>query len=139
MHKLRILNADIHTLTRDELLHSLTHGVLVTPNLDHLVKLQTDREFYDVYREAEWVVCDSKILYLCSRLLRHGFPEAIPGSSFFTSFYMYHKDDANCLIFLLGAMNGVAEKAMHRINERVGRNIVVGALSPSYGFEGKPD
>ena len=35
-----------------------------SPNLDHLIKLQKDKEFYDVYQKSEWVVCDSKILYL---------------------------------------------------------------------------
>lgn len=50
---------------------------------------------------------------------------------------MHHKDDKNCRIFLLGAMDGVAQKAMERINERAGRQIVVGAYSPSYGFEKK--
>ena len=70
----RILNANLLSITRIELLQSLKRGVLVTPNLDHLVKLQHDREFYDLYQKAEWVVCDSKILYLCSRLLKKGIP-----------------------------------------------------------------
>ena len=131
----RILNANLLSITRIELLQSLKRGVLVTPNLDHLVKLQHDREFYDLYQKAEWVVCDSKILYLCSRLLKKGIPEAIPGSSFFTAFYQYHKDNPDCRIFLLGAMEGVAQKAMERINASVGREIVVGAMSPSIDFE----
>lgn len=136
----RILNVDVLAITQRELLEQLKKGVLVTPNLDHLVKLQKDREFYDCYQQAEWVVCDSKILYLCSKLLRGGgFPEAIPGSSFFTAFYQYHKDDPNCRIFLLGAAEGVAKKAMKRINDSVGRQIVVGAHSPSYGFEKRPE
>lgn len=135
MNKIRILNTDILNITRDELLERLHKGALITPNVDHLVKLQTDREFYDVYQQAEWVVCDSKILYLLSKMLKHPLPMAIPGSSFFTSFYEYHKDDENCKIFLLGAKEGIAKKAMDRINERVGRRIVVGAHSPSFGFE----
>lgn len=109
--------------------------MLITPNVDHLVKLQKDKDFYDVYQKAEWVVCDSKILYLMSKLLKEPLPEAIPGSSFFTAYYMYHKDDTNCKIFLLGAAEGIAEKAKRNINEKVGREIVVGAHSPSYGFE----
>lgn len=48
---------------------------------------------------------------------------------------MYHKDDPDCRIFLLGAKEGIAAKAMERINEKVGRQIVVGAHSPSFGFE----
>ena len=135
MKTTRMLNVDILSLTQQELLERLDKGVLVTPNVDHLVKLQGDREFYEVYQQAEWVVCDSKILYLLSKLLKHPLPEAIPGSSFFTSYYLYHKDDPKCRIFLLGAKEGVAKRAMERINERVGREIVVGAHSPSFGFE----
>ena len=135
MEKVTILNIAIQSITRKELLSSLHDGVLVPPNVDHLVKLQHDNDFYDVYQRAEWVICDSKILYLLSKLLKHPLPEAIPGSSFFTSYYMYHKEDQNCRIFLLGAKEGIAAKAMERINEKVGRQIVVGAHSPSFGFE----
>lgn len=135
----RILNADIQRIREQELLEQLKEGVLITPNLDHLVKLQKDKEFYDCYQKAEWVVCDSKILWVFSKLLKKSIPEAIPGSSFFTHFYEFHKDDPDCKIFLLGAMDGVALKAQERINEKIGRNIVVGAFSPSYGFEKKQD
>ena len=135
MEKVKILNVQIQSITENGLLDSLKEGVLVTPNVDHLVKLQRDREFYDVYQKAEWVVCDSKILYLLSKLLKHPLPEAIPGSSFFTAYYTYHKNDKDCRIFLLGAKEGIAAKAMERINGKVGRRIVVGAHSPSFGFE----
>ncbi len=131
----KILNVGIMPLTKEQLLERLDRGVLVTPNVDHLVKLQRDREFYDVYRRAEWVVCDSRILHRLSRFLPRPLPEAIPGSSFFTDYYRYHRNDPNCRIFLLGAAEGVADKARAEINREVGREIVVGAHSPSYGFE----
>lgn len=133
------LNIKILNITQKELLSRLKKGVVITPNVDHLVKLQKDKEFYDVYQQAEWVICDSKILYLLSKLLKNPLPEAIPGSSFFTAFYEFHKDDPNCKIFLLGAAEGIAVKAMERINQKVGRNIVIGAHSPSYGFEKNPE
>ena len=135
IEKVKILNADVLSVTQEALLHQLKSGVLVTPNLDHLVKLQQDREFYDVYQQAEWVICDSRILYFLSKLLKRSFPEAIPGSSFFTAFYEYHRDDPDCKIFLLGAREGIAAKAMEKINERMGRQMIVGAHSPSFGFE----
>lgn len=135
MNTTTVLNIDILNIDREELLSVLYKGVLITPNLDHLIKLQHDKEFYDCYKNADWVVCDSRILCLCSKLLKNPIIEAIPGSSFFTSYYMYHKDDNDCKIFLLGAKEGVAHKAMTKINERVGRDIVIGALSPSFGFE----
>lgn len=135
----KILNIDILSITQKTLLQKLNKGILITPNLDHLVKLQNDEEFYNIYQKAEWVVCDSKILYLCSKCLKQPLPEAIPGSSFFTAFYEYHKNNPICKIFLLGAMDGVAQTAMEKINQKVGREIIVGALSPSYGFEKKQE
>ena len=115
--KVRFLNLNILSLTQKELLEQMAEGVLYTPNLDHLIKLQRDREFYNIYQRAEWIVCDSQILYLASKLLKRSLPMAIPGSSFFTAFYNYHANNPNCK------------------NRRVGRQIVVGAHSPSYGFE----
>ncbi len=130
-----ILNIHINNISEADLLKVLDLGVLVTPNLDHLVKLQKDRDFYECYRNAEWVVCDSKVLYMVSKLLAHPIKQAIPGSSFFTSYYMFHKEDLDCKIYLLGAKEGVAQKAMTKINKRVGRDIIIGAHSPSFGFE----
>lgn len=135
METTRFLNIDILNISQQELLERLDDGVLVTPNLDHLVKLQKDKEFYEAYGQSEWIVCDSRILYMLSKLLKTPLPEAIPGSSFFPAFYRFHKDDPNCKIFLLGAAEGVAEKARCNINESIGRNIIVGAHSPSFGFE----
>lgn len=135
MDKVPVLNIEINNLTRQGLLERLTSGVLITPNLDHLVKLQKDKNFYDVYQQAEWVVCDSKILYWFTKLLKNPIQEPIPGSSFFPAFYEYHKNNPACKIFLLGAAEGVAEKAREKINRKVCREMVIGSHSPSYGFE----
>ena len=139
MNKSKILNIEIDNISQKDILAQLKKGVLITPNVDQLIKLQTDREFYDIVKRAEWVVCDSKILYLCSHLTSLPIKMAIPGSSFFPAFYEYHKNDEDCKIFLLGAMDGVADKAKENINKKVGREIVVGAYSPSYGFDKKQD
>ena len=40
METVKVLNIDIQNTTRRELLENLTEGVLVTPNLDHLIKLK---------------------------------------------------------------------------------------------------
>ncbi len=135
MKQIRILNIEIDNLSKNELLQQMQEGILVTPNVDHLIKLQNDKAFYEFYKSANWVICDSKIIALCSKFLNTPIKEAIPGSSFFTEFYNYHKENENIKIFLLGAADSVADRAMQQINERIGRNIIVGAHSPSYGFE----
>ena len=96
LEKIKILNTEIVAATQEELLGNLQQGVVVTPNIDHLVKLQQDGELYALYKQTEWVVCDSRLLYLFMKLLPKSLPQAIPGSSFFPAFYMYHKNDENC-------------------------------------------
>jgi N-acetylglucosaminyldiphosphoundecaprenol N-acetyl-beta-D-mannosaminyltransferase len=135
MGSVKLLNAFIDNVSMVELLEKLTHGVVYTPNVDHLVKLQGDREFFDAYNSADFKTCDSKILFYISRLLGSPFKEKISGSDLFPAFYNHHKYNQEIRIFLLGAREGVALGAQQKINAKVGRKIVVGTHSPSFGFE----
>ena len=45
MKTVEILNIEIQNITRQELLENLKEGVLVTLSLDHLIKLQKNKEF----------------------------------------------------------------------------------------------
>ena len=139
MEKVKVLNLEIHNTTRADLLRDLNQGVLYTPNADHLVLLQKDREFYEAYKKCEWVVCDSRIVAMCARLLGFSIKEVIQGSSFFSEYYKYHREDENVRIFMLGAKPGVAQLAMEKINAKIGRKIIVGAHSPSFSFENDED
>ncbi len=134
MAEVRILNVDILSVRKQELLERLKKGVVFTPNVDHLVRLQKDREFYRAYRQADWVVCDSVILHRMSRLLRHRITESIPGSTLFEDFCDFHREDEGCRIFILGGKEGVPQKAKENVNRRIGREMVVGAHSPSFQF-----
>lgn len=134
MSRIKILNVEIDNITQEGLLYQLDHGVLVTPNVDDIMKHQRDDLFHKDASLAEFVVCDSKIVLLASRLLGTPLKEAIPGSSFFPKYCDYHKND-DTKIFLLGAKEGVGEIAKERINQRIGREIVVDTYSPPFGFE----
>jgi N-acetylglucosaminyldiphosphoundecaprenol N-acetyl-beta-D-mannosaminyltransferase len=135
MNRVKVLNLSIDNLSTSELLQCLDRGVVFTPNVDHLVKLQDDPDFLDVYRAADYRVCDSKILMYASRFLGAPIQEKISGSDLFPAFYTYHRNNPNVRIFLLGAKPGIAAEAMRRINRAIGREIIVGAHSPSFGFE----
>lgn len=90
MNSIKILNVRINNLTAKELLERLNKGVLVTPNIDDIMKHQHDREFHEMASRAEFSVCDSRVLLLMSRMLRTPLKEAIPGSSFFPMYCDYH-------------------------------------------------
>jgi exopolysaccharide biosynthesis WecB/TagA/CpsF family protein len=133
--KVKILNITINNILQNDLLTNLNEGFFMPINVDMIVKLQRDRKFYEAYQNANWIVCDSKIATMGLKFLGSPIKEVIPGSSFFPVYCDYHKNNENVRIFMLGAADGVAIKAMQRINERIGRNIIVGAHSPSFGFE----
>lgn len=135
MSSVKLLNAAIDNLSMTDLLNKLTQGVVFTPNVDHMVRLQRDREFFDAYQNADYKTCDSKILYYISRLLGSPICEKVSGSDLFPAFYWHHRNNEDVKIFLLGAAEGVAAEAQKRINRKVGREIIVGTHSPSYGFE----
>lgn len=135
MNRVELLNVSIDNVSQVEFLEKFKSGIVFTPNVDHLMKLQSDREFFKTYQSATYKLCDSKILFYVSRLLGTPIKEKISGSDLFPAFYEYHKNNEDIKIFLLGAREGVALKAQAKINEEVGRDIVVGAHSPSFGFE----
>lgn len=137
--RVNILNIPIDNIGMYDLLNELRHGgVVFTPNVDHLMKLQKDREFYRVYQDADYRVCDSQLIMYASRFLDQPIKEKVSGSDLFPAFYQCYSKDEEVTIFLLGGLEGVAAKARHRINTKVGRNMVVECYSPPFGFEQDP-
>lgn len=130
----KILNVEILSIRKTNLLTSLQKGILFTPNVDHLVRLQKDRDFYRAYQQADWIVCDSVILKRLSGLLKQSIVESIPGSTLFDDFCFFHQKDEGCRIFIIGGKKGVPQLAMNNINKRIGRRMVIGAHSPSFQF-----
>ncbi len=139
MKQVNILNVPIDNLTMKDLLEKLRYGgVVFTPNVDHLIKLQKDRDFKRVYQQADYRVCDSQLVMFASRFLGSPLQEKISGSDLFPAFYRYYKDDPSIKIFLLGGLEGVAAKASRRINAKAGREIIIDSYSPPFGFEHDP-
>ncbi|MGB3636868.1 MAG: WecB/TagA/CpsF family glycosyltransferase [Rivularia sp. (in: cyanobacteria)] len=136
MKQINLLNLDIQDITMSELLEKLQFGgVVFTPNLDHLMKLQKNYNFYQTYKKADYVVCDSKILMYASKFLGTPLQEKISGSDLFPAFYNYYKNDSKMKIFLLGGIGETAKIAQQKINSKVDRDIIVATYSPPFGFE----
>jgi UDP-N-acetyl-D-mannosaminuronic acid transferase (WecB/TagA/CpsF family) len=53
MNRKRILNVEIDSISQKNLLKQLKKGVLVTPNVDQIVKMQSDKEYYQIVQKAE--------------------------------------------------------------------------------------
>ena len=133
-----VAGVELHDLSRAELLQRLNDGVFFNPNVDVIMKLRRDPEFFEMFHRAEFRICDSRIVELGARFLGTPVKEKISGSDFFGEFCHYHRANPDVRVFLLGAGPGVAALAQQRINDREGREIIVAAHSPSFGFEQKP-
>ena len=133
--KVTILNIDIDNISKSDFLEQLEYGVVFTPNVDHLVKLQHNHDFLSAYAIADYKICDSAILMYASQFLGTPIQEKISGSDLLPEFCAYHRKNSAMKLFLLGGIDGVAQKAQDRINNQFRRDMVVAAYSPSYGFE----
>lgn len=131
MARRQLLNIEVDDLTMGDFLRDFERGLVVTPNADHLVTLQHDRGFWEVYRRAEFVTVDSQIVKFALAFLGQPVKAKLSGSDIFPAFYRHHARNESVRIFLLGGREGVAGAAAARINAAVGRQMVVGWRSPS--------
>ncbi len=129
-----MLGIEIDPISLTDLLATFDRGLVVTPNVDHFMALRESAPFRDVYRGAEFVVVDSRIVQACMAFLGRPVPEKISGSDLLPAYYTYHAKRGEKSLFILGGRPGVPEAAMARINAKTSSNIVVGAHSPSMNF-----
>lgn len=129
------LNAHVDNISMSELLEDFQEGILLTLHVDMLMKLQKDRDFYEIMKNFDIITCDSQILYFSSKLLGTPLKERVSGSDMFPKYYMKHKNNPDVTIFLCGGAPGIAEIAQQRINAKTGREIIVGTYSPPFNFD----
>jgi exopolysaccharide biosynthesis WecB/TagA/CpsF family protein len=137
--RIKILNASVDNISMHDLVHNFREGMLLTLHVDMIMKLQKDREFYNILPEFDIITCDSQFMVFALKFLGRPVKERVSGSDFFPRYYMHHKDDPSITIFLCGAKPGIAEIARDKINRKAGREIIVGTYSPSFDFDSKPD
>jgi len=130
----RLLNVWVDNLSMPELMASLDQGVLFTLNPDHAYHLQRNRAFYDAYRAADFITSDSKYVYWGLKWIGRSIKAKCSGSDIVPAFCDHNARNPDVKVFFLGAAPGIAQRAMDRTNERLGRPVAVGALSPSMNF-----
>ena len=137
--RVRLLNAEVDDITMDELVEGFREGVMLTLHVDSIMKLQKDRDFYRLLPKFDVITCDSQILVAAARLLHTPLKERVSGSDYFPRFYTRYGSDPEVTVFICGGGPGVAEIARRKINDKVGREMVVGTNSPSLDFDRHTD
>lgn len=124
----------IQTLSRAKWM-TINHGFrfIVTPNVDHLVRVSKEPEVFNPLYEASWLsVCDSRILELLAKF--SGIPlKAVPGSDLTQQLFdnVISKDDP---ITVIGADTEIIEtiKSLYGLDK-------INHYEPPFGLRHKPD
>lgn len=141
MTRIKFMNTEIDNLTMQEVLQSIDQLVqedkcayVVTPNVDHIVQLETDKQLQDAYANASLILTDGKPLLWMAKFYGTPIKEKISGSDLFP-LLCGMAARKGYKMFFLGAAEGVAAKAAENLKKRNPCLQVVGTYSPPYGFE----
>jgi N-acetylglucosaminyldiphosphoundecaprenol N-acetyl-beta-D-mannosaminyltransferase len=142
-HRINIFGIQIDPLTMAEAVEVILGWVreksgchyVVTPNVDHIVKLQERPDFRAAYQGAALVLVDGNPVKWAARLLDSPLPEVVPGSDLVPALFSAAKTSGGMRVFLLGAADGVAARAATCIHEQWPWVEVCGTYSPPLGFE----
>lgn len=141
---IRLLGVELHRVSEIEAIQYILDqldadrgGVVVTPNLDHLRRCQTDKSFGAFVAEAELVVADGMPLVWASRIQGTPLPQRVAGSDLITSLSAAAAGRGKS-IFLLGGSPGTAEGAAQILKRDFPTLRVAGTCCPPMGFEHDP-
>ena len=141
MGRIKFLNIEVDNITMsqalekiDELVINKKPSYVVTPNVDHIVKLENDNEFRKVYEEADLILTDGQPLIWISKLIKNPIIEKVSGSDLFPKVCEL-ASKKGYKVFLLGAAEGVAKTAADKLITKYQGLDIVGTYSPPFGFE----
>lgn len=141
MARMKFMNTEVDNLTMDETLNAIDSLIqqnksayVVTPNVDHIVQLERGGKLVEAYKNADLILTDGKPLIWISQWYKTPIKEKISGSDLFPLLCKMAAEK-NYSMFLLGAAEGVANKAAQNLIAKYNQLNIVGTYSPPLGFE----
>lgn len=141
MSRIHLMNIMIDNLSIHESLEHIASIVnqnkkilVVTPNVDHIVKLENDSKFLKAYENAGLVLVDGTPLMWIAKWYGTPLKEKITGPRL-TEKVFELASQKGFSVFILGAADGVAEIAAQKMYNKYKNCNIVGTYSPQYGFE----
>ncbi|MDE6685826.1 MAG: VanZ family protein, partial [Lachnospiraceae bacterium] len=101
---------------------------VVTPNVDHVVKIEKDLEFRKIYEEADLILTDGTPLMWIAESLGCPIKEKIPGADMLPKVCEMAAKEGYTM-FLFGAAKGVAEEAKRKLTKKYPGLKIVGSYS----------
>jgi N-acetylglucosaminyldiphosphoundecaprenol N-acetyl-beta-D-mannosaminyltransferase len=144
LEKVKIGKAWVNNVTQQEAIMAIDQIIVngkkiyvVTPNLDHIVKLEEDQDFVRCYDNAGLVLADGNPLIWASKVLGTPLKALVTGSDLFPGLCQ-HAAIKGYRLFFLGGLEGVAEKAAQELRKKHSQINIVGTYSPPFGFDKNP-
>ena len=141
MSRVFVLGTEVDPITLEEavsriarLARSRDRHFVVTPNVDHVIRLRSDRDFRDAYAAATLVLADGMPLVWASRLTRSPLPERVAGADLVLPVLAAAERDG-LGVFFLGPMAETLNIALGWIGVRFPRLRIAGAHAPPRDFE----
>ena len=113
-------------------------GIIVTPNVDHIVMLQDDAAMRRIYGEALFRYADGMPLVWLSRIKKNPLPERVAGSDLLIALCK-EAAGTGLNIYFLGGNPGIAEQAAEKLRNQFAGLKIVGTWCPPFGFENDRD
>jgi exopolysaccharide biosynthesis WecB/TagA/CpsF family protein len=116
--------------------HDDRPGYVVTPNLDHVMKLRSDTAFRDAYRDASLILPDGHPLLWMARL-RGKQLHLVTGSDLVVPLCHAASREA-CSVFLFGTTFEAVTTCARKLYANDNALDIAGVYSPPSGFENDP-
>lgn len=114
---------------------SRTRGLVITPNVDHVVLVSKNDRLRAIYQHTRWLFADGMPLVWLSRLCApSGLPARVTGADLFVRLCA-RAAGTSLRLFFLGAAPGVAATAASVLEAAYPGLKVAGVYSPPIGFE----
>lgn len=140
--RVNICGVQVDKYSLDEVVEQITNHALsrnspkyvVTPNAQHIVTLQRDSLFREIYRNAFLAVPDGVPLLWAAKFFNTPLDGRVNGTDLFERLCQTSAE-TGLKIFFLGGRPGAAQKAANTLKKKHPNIKIVGTYCPPYGFE----
>lgn len=140
-NRMQFMNSYIDNITMTEAIDHIEEciqlrkiGQVITPNVDQIVRMETDSYFKEICDNAELLLTDGHPLLWIAKWYKTPIKEKICGSDLVPKLCEVAAQKGYS-VFFLGAAPGVARRATDRLKEKFPDLKIAGVYSPPIGFE----
>ncbi|MFB9137080.1 WecB/TagA/CpsF family glycosyltransferase [Vibrio olivae] len=107
---IRFFNIGLNSMADDILGGKYNQKMIVTPNVDHVIRYEKDRHFHDIYAKADVYLNDSRVLKLFSQAIGNPINSLVSGSDLTARLFEQLTSHQSISVAIIGASEEVVAK-----------------------------